>query len=263
MSTAPLHVLILAGRRGGADPVARSAGVSHKALVPVAGIPMLERVASTLREALPRSPLGIAIEDAGSAELEALVDRLAARGPITTVLPGATPCATVAAALAEPGLAPPLLITTADHPLLTPAMVRHFLGRIPAEADAAVAVASRRTVSAKYSSKRTYWQFRDVAVSGCNLFYLGPRRAAAIVGFWRRLEQDRKRPLAMVRHLGLAPLLLFALRRLTLAGALDGLGRKADALVVAVDMPFPEAAIDVDYPADLALAESILRQGAG
>ena len=42
--------LVLAGRRsGGADPMAAAAGVSHKALLPVAGVPMLLRVVSALR----------------------------------------------------------------------------------------------------------------------------------------------------------------------------------------------------------------------
>ena len=33
--------LVLAGSRGAADPVAQAAGVAHKALAPVGGIPMI------------------------------------------------------------------------------------------------------------------------------------------------------------------------------------------------------------------------------
>ena len=249
------HVLVLGGRRGGDDAVARVMGVSHKALAPVGGIPMLARVVATLREALPGAAIGIAIDLTD--DVAPLINQLRDGGEIVVVPPGPSPCATVAAALALPGFSQPLLIATADHPLLTPGMVRHFLGQIPEGVDAAVALATRETISARYASRRTYWEFRDRAVSGCNLFYLGPR-AGAVVGFWQRLENDRKKPWKMVRHLGLASLLLFVARRLTLQGALDRLGRSAGARAAAVDMPFAEAAIDVDRPADLVLAEQIL-----
>ncbi|MFC7554928.1 hypothetical protein ACFQU7_25930 [Pseudoroseomonas wenyumeiae] len=48
--------LVLAGSRAGAaDPMAMAAGVSHKALLPVGGVPMLARVLEALRDspALP------------------------------------------------------------------------------------------------------------------------------------------------------------------------------------------------------------------
>lgn len=250
------RVLILGGRRGGADPVAAAAGVSHKALAAVDGEPMLTRVVATLRAALPGAEIAVAID--ATPEISAL---LADLGDLATIVPGASPCATVAAALER--LAPPLLIVTADHPLLSVAMVRHFLGNLPEDADAAVALARRETVEALYASKRTYWRFADRQVSGCNLFFVGPRRAAEIVGFWQRLENDRKKPWKMVRHLGLGTLLAFVRGRLTLEAALDRLGRRADARVAAVDMPFAEAPIDVDRPGDLVLAEAILRARRG
>ncbi len=249
------HVLILGGRRGGDDAVASVAGVSHKALAPVMGVPMLARVVATLRQALPGIAIGIAIDRTD--DISPLLDRLAEDGKIVVVEPGPSPCATVAKALAMPELAQPLLIATADHPLLTPEMVRHFLDHVPVGIDAAVGLATRETISASYASRRTYWEFRDRAVSGCNLFYLGPN-AASVVAFWQRLENDRKKPWKMVRHLGLASLLLFVARRLKLQGALDRLGRQAGARAAAIDMPFAEAAIDVDRPADLVLAEQIL-----
>lgn len=255
MTHASLHVLVLGGRRGGDDAVASVAGVSHKALAPVAGVPMLARVVATLREALPGTAIGIAIDVTD--DVAPLLDQLRQDGEVIVVAPGPSPCATITAALAQPGLGQPLLIATADHPLLTPEMVRHFLAHVAAGTDAAVALATRETISARYASRRTYWEFRDRAVSGCNLFYLGPR-AASVVTFWQRLENDRKKPLKMIRHLGLASLLLFVARRLTIDGALARLGRRVGASVAAVDMPFAEAAIDVDRPADLELAERIL-----
>ena len=51
MSEQPLDALVLAGRRGGDDPLATSRGVSHRALLPVGGVPMLLRVVQALQGA--------------------------------------------------------------------------------------------------------------------------------------------------------------------------------------------------------------------
>jgi GTP:adenosylcobinamide-phosphate guanylyltransferase len=252
---APAHVLILAGSRGGKDAVAAAAGVSHKALAKVAGVPMLERVTTVWREALPQARLAVAIDR--SADIDALIAHLREDGPLDVVPPGGSPAATVAAALAA--FPPPILIATGDHPLLTAEMVRHFLAALPPGADAAAAVARRETVEAVHKTRRTYWRFADGDVSGCNLFYLGPRGAAAAVAFWRTLEADRKKPLKVVRRLGFGTLVRFVLGRLTLADALSRLGTRIGAKLAVVDMPFAESAIDVDRPSDLALAEIILK----
>src|SRR5690606_6381181 len=48
-----LGAIVLAGSRGPDDPVARAGGLQHKAFVPVAGVPMLQRVLDTLAQ-VPR-----------------------------------------------------------------------------------------------------------------------------------------------------------------------------------------------------------------
>ena len=79
-----------------------------------------------------------------------------------------------------------------------------------------------------------------------------------MVSFWRRVEQDRKKPWRMIRLLGPGTLLSFALGRLTLDAALAAFGRRTGTALAAVEMPFADAAVDVDRPGDLTLAESIL-----
>jgi hypothetical protein len=78
------------------------------------------------------------------------------------------------------------------------------------------------------------------------------------VAFWRRVEQERKRPWRLVRAFGWRPLLAYLLGRLTLDDAITRASHVIGARVAAVVMPYPEAAIDVDKPADLELAERIL-----
>ncbi len=86
--------------------------------------------------------------------------------------------------------------------------------------------------------------------------------AAPAAAFWSHLERHRKRPWRLIAAVGPAALLRFLLGRLSLAGALAILSRRAGARIAPVVMPFAEAAIDVDKPADLTLAEAILRRRA-
>ncbi len=238
--------------------MAAAAGVSHKALLPVAGAPMLLRVVSALRASPAVGRIAVSIEApegtlAGLGGLDGVLLRAAAPSPARSV----------AAALDEFGA--PLLVATADHALLTPEMVGHFASAAPGGAAAAAALARRETVLAAYpGARRTWLRFRDGAFTGCNLFLLAEAGGAArAVAFWRRVEAERKRPLAMARLLGPLVLLRFALGRLTLRAALDALGRRCGARLAAVEMPFADAAVDVDKPADLALAEAVLRRRAG
>ena len=248
--------LVLAGQRrgGGApDPMAAAAGVSHKALLPVAGVPMLLRVVSALRASPRVGRIVVSIEAP-----EETLSGLDGLGGVALRNAAASPARSAAAALDEFGA--PLLVTTADHALLTPAMVEHFVGGVPEGAEAAAGLARSETVLAAYPhTRRTWLRFRDGAFSGCNLFLLADTEATRAVAFWRRVEAERKRPLAMARLLGPWTLLRFALGRLTSRGALDALERRCGARLAAVEMPFADAAVDVDKPADLALVEAALR----
>ena len=55
--------LVLAGRRGPRDPLALASGVSHKALIPIAGSPMLLRVLQTLEAARSVAGCRVCIDD--------------------------------------------------------------------------------------------------------------------------------------------------------------------------------------------------------
>ena len=105
-------VLILAGQREGVvDPLCEELGVSHKAEIPVAGVPMLDRV----NEAL--SAAGF---------LENLYVSGFSGSNLTQVKSGKGPADSVALGLAEINQFP-CLITTCDHALLTAEMVLSFI----------------------------------------------------------------------------------------------------------------------------------------
>lgn len=245
--------LVLAGSRGRDDPVARQAGVTHKALAAVAGVPMLLRVLRTLRASPAVGRIALCIDRTAIADVAEIGD------DVQVIEPDATPGASVARALAEIADAPALLVTTADHALLTPAMVEHFCAGVPADAEVAVGLASAATIRSAYpETQRTYYRFAGEGYSGCNLFLLRGPRARRAAAFWSEMERHRKRPWRLVAAIGPLTLARFMTGTLGLEAALWRLSRAAGAEIRAVEMPYAEAAIDVDKPADLELAERIL-----
>jgi GTP:adenosylcobinamide-phosphate guanylyltransferase len=262
---ARVTALVLAGsRRGGADPVAAAGGTSHKAVVPVCGRPMLARVVDALLAAGSVGEIRIAIEEPALAtELPELRQGLAS-DRVAVVAAGASPAATVLAALERAPDELPLLVTTADHALLTAEIVEHFLAAAPAGADVVAAVADAALLTTAYpDAVRTFIRFRGDAVTGCNLFFFRTPGAAAAARFWTEAERHRKNPARLMRLLGAWPSLRFLLCRMTLEEAVARLGSKLGLELAVVRMPMPEAGIDVDKLSDLALAETILRRREG
>jgi GTP:adenosylcobinamide-phosphate guanylyltransferase len=247
-----LTALVLAGSRQGGDPLAEFAGVTHKALIPVDGRPMLERVVMALA-AVPRvGRILVAIE---RPDIVAALPPM--RVPVTAVAAAEGPSASVAAVLSTAGT--PLLVTTADHALLRPEWVEEFLDAEAAGADAQMGLARRAEVmKAAPGTLRTWLRFSDDAYSGCNLFLLRTPAAAGIVTLWRQLEADRKRPLALLGRLGFSYALRYRCGWLSLQAALARLGRLCGARLSPVFLSDGEAAIDVDKPADLTLVREIV-----
>jgi GTP:adenosylcobinamide-phosphate guanylyltransferase len=252
-----LTALVLAGTRTGGDPMAAHAGVSHKALIEVGGLTMIERVVAALAAVPEVTRIVVAIE-----RPELLNDlpglQPASLGkPLSTMDTASGPSATVAAALADLGV--PLLVTTADHALLQPTWLTEFLAACPADADVTAALAGRAAVEAAAPhTRRTWLRFADGDYSGCNLFLMARPAAAGVIELWRELERHRKDPLRMMQRLGWLFALRYRLGQLTLSAAAARLGTLAGGAQLAiVTLRDGRAAIDVDKPADLDLAREL------
>jgi CTP:molybdopterin cytidylyltransferase MocA len=199
----------------------------------------------------------------------AIVDReprirqlIEARG-VRWLPPQATPSTSTLAALQSVAAGTPVLLTTADHALLTPEMIDYFCHEARAAgSDLVAALASHARVMARYPGmRRTRTRFSDGAVCGCNLFaFLTPKSRAA-ADLWRRVENERKRPLRMLRQLGGWVVLRYLLGLLSLQDALRHISDRMELRVAAVILPFPEAAVDVDSVSDWHFAEAIASRG--
>ncbi|MHC4816413.1 MAG: nucleotidyltransferase family protein [Planctomycetota bacterium] len=258
--------LVLAGQRGGQDPVAQAAGVSHKCLVPAAGVPMLRRVVDALAASPSVGPIAVSIEQPALLADWQVPDP--PDGQLLALASAGSPSQSVLAAVEALGVPYPLLITTADHPLLSLTMIETFCaGARRPGIDVAVGLTAREVIAQAYpDNRRTYIKFRDTGYSGANLFAIVSEEGLEAVRFWRRVERERKRPWQrkrpwrMVRAFGWGNLLDYRLVRLTLDQAMERASRVLGLHALAVALPFAEAAIDVDKPADLKLVEEILAQ---
>ncbi len=211
---------------------------------------MIERVVRALAAVGEVSRIVIAID---RPEVLSSLDGLrprACRKSVVTIPAAEGPSASVASVLASEGT--PLLVTTADHALLRPELLRSFLDASPADVDAVVALARRENILAAVpDAQRTYLRFVDGEFSGCNLFLLRRPAAAGVVDLWRHFEVDRKRPLRLMLRAGTRVALRYGFGRLGLHDALAHLERLSGARVGIVELSDGRAAVDVDKPADL------------
>lgn len=239
----------MAGQRPGPDALCDYAGVEFKADIPVGGIPMLDRVAAALEAAGLQTPFTIC---GYPNPRDGFEHAEGGCGPADSAL------------LATQGGPFPILLTTCDHALLTADMVQDFLkGAQESGADFAVGLATRDCIQADYpETKRTYMAFRDVAVSGCNLFYIRNKAGVAAIDFWREAQHLRKKPLKLASKIGARITLKYALGRLTLDGAFAYASQRVGVTAAPVLLNHAEAAIDVDKPADLDLVEAIVAKRA-
>lgn len=256
------NAIVLAADRGRDDPVAAAAGVVAKCLTPVEGVPMVVRVIRALQDSgrvdtiLLCGPAAGILQEAP--QLRGLVDGTRVRW----IAPLGSPSASAAAALDALPEDRPVLLTTGDHPLLSPDMVRHFLDQAGAgDLDVAVGLAPHGMVQQAYPrTRRTALKFSDGHYCGCNLFAFLSPRGRGMVPLWKKVEDHRKQPIRVIGLVGWLAMSLYALGILSLAGAMGRISRQTGMAAGAVIMPFAEAAIDVDSAADLDLARDIAAQ---
>lgn len=257
-----LTAVILAGSRPGGDPLLDGTGLSTKALLSVAGRPMLAWVldAVTTHRAVSRVIILAQQPDLLAPVLDAA--RAATAVPIETARSDDGISASLLG-LIDGRIDYPILLTTADNVLIQPAMIDAVIAGGHG-ADISVAMVERRVLAAAYpGNRRTWLRFRGGVWSGANLFLVGSAAARPAIAFWRGIEHDRKKGRKIIGAFGPVLLLGAALRLFSLPQALAMAGRKLGVRARLVPMPFAEACIDADKPDDVALIEAILVQRAG
>ena len=245
--------VLLAGSRPQGDPLAVSMMVGHKALIEVAGEPMLLRPLRALLAHPDIDQVTVLTQDPEDLRLVLPADERVLVRPSR-----ATIAATLAELVTERSARFPLLVTTADHALLDAGMLTEFMAKA-AGADLAVAMVERGLMLARFpDARRTWIGFRGGAYTGANLFGVGSVKVLPAIEQWRSVEQERKKGWRVLAALGPALLLGAVLKLRTLEQSAASVGRKLGLNLRAVVLSDPLAGIDVDKPADHALVEAII-----
>lgn len=265
-SQARFNALVLASDRTQDDAVALFAGVSCKAAAIVGGVPMLLRVLNALAP-IPGLERIVVMGPTAAA--------LAASTPLSVGLkrdrvirfePEASPSRSAGAGLRALGMDAPVLITTADHALLTSRLAGEFMAAARVSgADLAVGLVRFAGVQAAFPGvRRTVLRFQDDAFCTCNLFAVLTPAGSRVIDSWVRVEQQRKHPARLVAGiLGAGAVLRYLLGMLTLEEALSRASQRLGTRIAPVILNDPEASVDVDTPDDLLRVEAILAKRKG
>lgn len=254
-----ISAIVLAGERPGGNALAQHFGLPSGVLVEVAGQSCISRVFGTLAATSSISggvvagPQEAVVRD--SLPLQALIEQ----STFSWLAPDSGPAESALAALAALSERP-VLLTAADHALLTPAIVDTFsqLAQL-SDADFIVGLVPYARVREAFpESKRTVLKFADGEYCGSNLFVVRTSAGAKLLEYWKDVAQHRKRPWRMAREIGYGTLLRYLTGRLTLTELLERVSDKAGCRVGFIEILEPRAAVDVDSVADHALAEKLL-----
>lgn len=260
MSEKSISGVVLAGQRSKESALLRKANVSLEIMVPVAGKASLVRVLDALRDSSLVQPRVLVGPDADMlAETEA-ASRLIHEYQVEWIPPAEDPASS--AIIGAETLQYPVLVTTADHALLTPEVVDRFCSAaLNEEADFFCALVPFELVQNAYpKSRRTVLRFSDEPCCGANLFFIKNSLGIRAFEFWREMQQYRKRPYIVALKLGLIFFSKYILRRLSLEVAMTRLSELAGCKLGVIKLEAARVAIDVDSIEDWRLAESIVFQ---
>ncbi|KEO87975.1 hypothetical protein EH30_00950 [Erythrobacter sp. JL475] len=256
--------LVMAGKRSGVlDPLAEKAGVSQKAVVPVNGVPMVERVVRAVAECPEVCAIRIVAHEPD--EIAALpgVAALIKEGRLTfaegkfnlvdSVFSGAE------------GAEFPLLITTADNCLVTPEGYTEFVTKcIAAGADVSAGLARKEDViAADPVGQKRFYEFRDGGFSNCNMYWIGNRDALGAAEIMRQGGQFMKFPSRIIKAFGLMNLIRFRLGTGSKEKLFEQVSRRFGFKLVPIELSDGHYAIDVDEERSFGVTERILKRREG
>lgn len=261
-NTPPRIACLLAGSRGTADPVAALQNKPLKAFVEIGGEAMIDHVLSALKDSGAFGKILVCIPEVDYKPHAPLMAKLVKDGTVELITPAASPASSVLKILDHTPPDTPLLVTTADHPLLTADIITRFLTQAAPRAEACVAMVPLSLIQNKYpQSRRTRLRFKNGSFSGCNLFLLKGESVRRLITFWQTLETQRKKPQRMALSIGPIALIGYIFNLLTLENILSIIAKKTKTKIEAVMLDTPEAGIDVDKTEDYELVKTIMEGG--
>ncbi|MEM7781353.1 MAG: NTP transferase domain-containing protein [Pseudomonadota bacterium] len=258
-------LILAASRKGKEDEVAKLQGVSHKCLVKIDGVVMLERVVDAIAASEHIGRIFVSIE---SEEILREAPALAAAldsGKIHFLPSGENLFISIAAGIAAIEDPYPVLISTGDNALHTTEYIDHFCEQLAvSEGDAFAGFTPAQTILDAYpDGKRAFHELKDGGWSSCNLYGVRNDKAVAAARAFETGGQFGKQPSRLLKATGLGFVIKYRFKLATLAGLAEHLSKRWNLTLSPVIMPFADAPIDVDNVGDFHRTEKILRKRRG
>ncbi len=258
-------LILAASRRGPNDAVAQIQNISHKCLVVIDGMVMLERVVREIQGARDISDIYVSIETRDLLESVPALKEMLDKGEIHYTPSGDNLFTSVKSAIEDIQSPWPLVISTGDNALHTSDMIDHFTNEIfSINPDAAIAMTPSSVILEAYpDGKRAFHELKDGGWSSCNLYALTTNNALTAAKVFEGGGQFGKRPKRILKAFGLMFMILYKFRLSSSKQLTDILSKRWGLDLKLVSMPYADAPIDVDNPGDFDRTEAILKKRRG
>ncbi len=243
------------------DPLYPYANGEPKALIDVAGKPMIQWVLDALSEAQHiERVIVVGLSPKSGVSCKKPLYFLSNQGNmLANILAG------VRKVLELNPQAEYVLIVSSDIPGIKPFMVDWLIETaMQTQDDVYYGVVPREVMEKRYpNSKRTYTRLKDGEVCGADINIAHVRMATQHLDLWERLIGNRKSPLKQAAILGLDTLFLLLTRRMTLQEAVERVRKRIGIRGRVIVWEHAEAGMDVDKPHQLELLRADLSREQG
>lgn len=241
------------------DPLAQhTRGVMSKALIPIAGKPMIAHVIDALAGSrYVEHIIVVALNPAAEIQFSVPVEHIPDGGSMLANVE-----AGVNYALERHPDVDAVLLSGSDLPTITPHIVDAFIDECTrTDHDLYYTIVERSVMEARFpESRRSYVHLREGDFAGGDLMLFRPGVTLGQRELWESLAGARKNALRQAAMFGFWPLMKLVIRRLSLAEAER---RACKALKVrghAIPFPHAEVGMDVDKPFQLEIARAELER---
>ncbi len=250
-----IDVVVLAG--GDASKVGSTLD-GPKSLINIAGRPMIDYVMEALRRCSALNEIAIA--------LPAGIDQAAFTDFPGRIIPDTR--GVVNAMLKATELFDDegyLMAVSSDAPMISAQAIDDFVQKCENNpADLYYTIIPKTVTEAAFpGSKRTYFHLKEGAFTGGNVHMIKKSTFVDNLGLEEQIFAMRKKPISLIRMLGIGFVLKFALGRLSITSVEEKAGSAFRAKMKAIITTYPELGVDVDKPEDLELAEFFLKAQKG
>jgi GTP:adenosylcobinamide-phosphate guanylyltransferase len=253
--------IVLAGERGEKNNLLEYAKVKSKSLIEIKNKPMILHVLEALLQSSFFEEILIVGPTLIIDECEQIKKFIETK-KVKFYEQKTSPAESLLSIFKEVNINKKIFITTSDNALLKIDWVNYFCQRaLDSGKDILMAVNDYNSVKKKYpESKRTVLKFKGAAYCFCNLFAVMNEDGRSVVNIWRKVEVLRKKPLKIAKmFMPLWGLILFLMGILTSDIAFKIMSKRINAKASIINLPYPEACIDVDKIDDLILVKKILK----